>query len=509
MSTVNTEALLRRLLLLALLVRVATLGLYPLTDTTEARYAEIARVMLDSGNWLTPMFDTGVPFWGKPPLSFWLSALCMGVLGVNEFAARLGPLLAALFTLALLRCWPSPTAKTPEKIANNPLFITSALVFITAPLGFISSAAVMTDMAMVAGTTLSMVAFWRALREPRPGYWPWLFFVGQALGLLAKGPVAVVLSGLPIGAWLLWTGAWRECWQRLPWLRGSALTLLLVLPWYWLAERATPGFLQYFIVGEHWYRFTQSGWKGDLYGVAHAQPKGRIWLFALVDVLPWLLPALVWAWAQRRQPADAARTSERTYLLCWMLAPCVFFTMSGNILPAYVLPGLPAFALLVAQLMQGRVERPARGWLLGLCALFTPLAFVALLLFGSARINAASDKVLLQGVAAEQVVYLLQRPESGRFYSHGLARLARTPDVARAALSDASATQLMLPLDKLADWSAVLAQAGWVERARNGPSVAVVRGEVREGSLRDGVPDGAPGGVQGGPPGGVPGAVTR
>ena len=493
MATGHSEALLRRLQLIALLVRLATLGLYPLTDTTEARYAEIARVMLDSGNWLTPMFDTGVPFWGKPPLSFWFSALSMGVLGVNEFAARLGPLLAALFTLALLRCWPSTSIETPENRANNPLFIRSALVFITTPLGFISSAAVMTDMAMVAGTTLSMVAFWRALRDPRPGCWPWLFFVGQAIGLLAKGPVAVVLSALPISAWLLWTGAWREVWQRLPWLRGGALTLLLALPWYWLAERATPGFLQYFIVGEHWYRFTQSGWKGDLYGVAHAQPKGRIWLFALVDVLPWLLPALVWAWTERRAPADAARASERAYLLCWMLAPCVFFTMSGNILPAYVLPGLPAFALLVAQLMQGRVGRPARG-VLGLCALFTPLAFVALLLFGGARINAASDKLLLQGAAPEQVVYLLQRPESGRFYSHGLARLARTPDAARAALHDASAARLMLPLDKLPDWSAALAQAGWVEQARNGQSVAFGRGALREGSVPGGVQAGVPGG---------------
>ena len=56
-------------------LRLLTLGLYPLTDPTEARYAEMARKMLDTGNWLTPMFDVGVPFWGKPPLAFWMSAL--------------------------------------------------------------------------------------------------------------------------------------------------------------------------------------------------------------------------------------------------------------------------------------------------------------------------------------------------------------------------------------------------------------------------------------------------
>src|SRR5262249_4811356 len=70
-------------------VRVATLGAYPLMDTTEARYAEIARKMLEPGEWLRPQFDYGLPFWGKPPLSTWLSALAMAILGVNELAARL------------------------------------------------------------------------------------------------------------------------------------------------------------------------------------------------------------------------------------------------------------------------------------------------------------------------------------------------------------------------------------------------------------------------------------
>ena len=69
---------------------------YPLTDPTEARYAEIARKMLETGQWVMPQFDYGVPFWGKPPLSTWLSAASMGAFGVNEFAARLPSLLLML-----------------------------------------------------------------------------------------------------------------------------------------------------------------------------------------------------------------------------------------------------------------------------------------------------------------------------------------------------------------------------------------------------------------------------
>ena len=499
------------LLALVLLLRVLTLGLYPLTDTTEARYAEMARKMLESGNWLTPMFDVGVPFWGKPPLSFWLSALPMALGGVGEFTARLGPLIAALGTLTLFWHWPrsvahrdtQQTATTTR--ANNAIAISASIVFLSTPLGFIASAAVMTDMAMVAGTSLSMVAFWRAWTSAHGarGVWPWLFFAGQAIGLLAKGPVAVVLTGVALSLFLL-IGVWRQglastlqhLWRALPWLRGLALTALLVLPWYLLAEQAWPGFLRYFIVGEHWYRFTQSGWKGDLYGVAHAQPKGRIWLFALIATLPWALAALWWALKRWRQNVAraAAFTSpgERDYLLCWAVAPCVFFTLSGNILPAYALPGLPAFALLVATLWNAAADAPhpsaasARLQVIGtgLAALLTPLAFTALVLLAPERFDAFSDKALLRGVPPAQVVYLVQRPASGVFYSRGQARLVAPsagapppvlPDAVPQALTDPGVQRLILPHRQLANWQAALQANGWTELARNSQMAAFGR----------------------------------
>jgi 4-amino-4-deoxy-L-arabinose transferase-like glycosyltransferase len=82
-------------------VRRVTLAAYPLTDPTEAGYAEIARKTLETGQWVMPQFEYGVPFWGKPPLSMWLSAASMGAFGVNEFAARL-PSLLLLFGCGVL-----------------------------------------------------------------------------------------------------------------------------------------------------------------------------------------------------------------------------------------------------------------------------------------------------------------------------------------------------------------------------------------------------------------------
>lgn len=72
------------------------MGAYPLMDTTEARYAEMSRKMLETNQWLVPQFDYGIPFWGKPPLSFWASAVTMKLGGVNEWSARLAPFLASL-----------------------------------------------------------------------------------------------------------------------------------------------------------------------------------------------------------------------------------------------------------------------------------------------------------------------------------------------------------------------------------------------------------------------------
>lgn len=93
--------------------------------------------------------------------------------------------------------------------------------------------------------------------------------------MLAKGPVAVALWVIPLVLWLTATGTWRIV-RALPWVSGLARSLLLTLPWYLAAEAATPGFLRYFIIGEHFERFTVSGWEGDLYGGAHVQPKDMI-----------------------------------------------------------------------------------------------------------------------------------------------------------------------------------------------------------------------------------------
>lgn len=340
-------------LAITVLLRLVTLGLYPLSDTTEARYAEVARKMVELGDWVTPWYDYGVPFWAKPPLSTWMTAGSFKLLGVNEFAARLPHFLAAAFIAWLVWDWLRQRSAREAMLATTLLW-GSALYFVAA-------GAVMTDMALLIGTMLAMRGFWLGLHgsEQQRQRERWLLFIGLAIGLMAKGPIALVLAGLPILLWTSTTGNLGSAWRELPWLRGGLLMFALAAPWYVLAEQHTPGFLDYFLVGEHWYRFTVPGWSGDRYGSAHIMPHGTIWLYALVACVPWaiLLPlATVGRRSTARSSAPPEQRTRWIYLLLWGLAPCIFFTGAGNIIWTYVLPGLPALAMLAA----GWLERDLR-----------------------------------------------------------------------------------------------------------------------------------------------------
>lgn len=336
------------LLLAFLLGRLLTMAIMPLTDTSEPRYAEIARIMAETGDWVTPWFNYGVPFWGKPPLAFWLEAASFRLFGVTEFAARLPSWLANLGILALIY-------QLTKTIATRRQALFAAAIFSSMMLSYMLSGAVLTDPFLTLGTTLSLVSFILALRNPG-SLWGWWFFVGLAIGLLAKGPLALVLVGGPVFLWLIWCRRWRDL-RVFPWFRGSVLTGLLTLPWYVAAELKTPGFIDYFIVGEHFMRFLDPGWTGDRYGSAHDYPYGTIWIFWIWATFPWGLIALAllirhWLVGRKNRLAAAWKLDdEQRLLLLAVLFPSLFFTFSGNILWSYQLPALVPFAILLAPLV--------------------------------------------------------------------------------------------------------------------------------------------------------------
>lgn len=415
------------LLALLLVLRLAAMAGLPLMDTTEARYGEIARKMAALGDWVTPWYDVGVPFWGKPPLSFWATAGSLRLLGTSEFAARLPHLLCGGLIAALVWRFARRRGGAREALLAVGLLSGSALFFV-------SIGAVMTDTVMVLCTTAALYSFWFALHGASAAerrLQGWLFFVAIGLGLLAKGPVAVVLTGLPILLWTVQQKRLRATWHALPWLLGSLLALVIAAPWYLVAERHTPGFMNYFLVGEHWHRFVTPGWSGDRYGHAHQVPMGTIWLYAWGALLPWsvLLPVAAWRW--RQVAVQDEQASARLYLWLWALVPLVFFTAARNIIWTYALPALPAMSLLMARWLALRTAR-AEAWIAAGLAVVLLGGLIGLGRLGLDRHqDQRSAQNLVQAYRAdaghgEPLIYLDHRPYSASFYSAGQARQVAT-----------------------------------------------------------------------------------
>lgn len=453
------------LLTAVLSLRLLSMALLPLTDTSEARYGEIARLMAVSGDWITPWFKPGVPFWGKPPLAFWSEALAFRLLGINEFAARLPSWLATLATLAPI--FALARAYYGVRAARQAL-----LIYSTCALTYVLAGAVVTDPFLALGTTLSMTAFALAPEQPKP-LWRYGFFVGLAIGLLAKGPLALVLVAGALLPWLLWH---RRCANEyllaLPWARGSLLLTALTLPWYLAAEIKTPGFLYYFIIGEHFLRYLDPGWNGDHYGNAHIEPYGSIFLFWIEGALPWGIVGL-WVLLRRlhgprgrRQLRSALAEPRTTYLLAWSLFSLVFFSGAANIIWTYVLPALPALSILLAGYIDQRWPgMQGQGWRTPLLAAtvtpFVVLMFTLIVLLQPRRLK--TEKALVHYAErhsrpGDRLLFVEHRPFSARFYSRGTAELVsleRLPEVIATAAVD---LHIAMPENLLDDVEARLPQ---------------------------------------------------
>lgn len=435
--------------------RVLAMAKLPLMDTSEPRYAQIARTMAESGDWITPWFSPGVPFWGKPPLSFWAQALAMQLGGVSELSVRLPSLLVTLVTLWLL-----------YRLAAQFMDVTVArlatLMCASAPLMWVDAGAVITDPFLTLGVTLSLVALPMARVQPT-AFWRYGFFVGLAIGLLAKGPLAVVLIGFPAFVWLVVSRDWRGFWQQLPWVSGLLLTALLSVPWYAAAELKTPGFLHYFIIGEHILRFIDPGWQGDLYGNGHQRAHGTIWIYLVIMALPWSLLAIgtgLLRWRRSASSTVPMASLLQWYLMAWTVVCGLLFTPAGNILPTYVQPSLPALSLLAAWWLRPVDSSQRHAWV-ATVVLLMAIGGGAAAVWGSLHEEKlTTEKSLVQ--AAQQVpgaplMYVNSLPYSAVFYSHETVQRLTTPKVAAWLLQQSGPVCVAIAHSRLAALNKTLA----------------------------------------------------
>jgi len=400
-------------IIILVIFRFFLTGFIPLLDKTEARYAEIARLMYETNEWIVLQIDYGIPFWAKPPLSTWLSAISINLFGVNEIASRLPSFLLCIVILIIL-------GKLVKKSGSS--FYLPAFILLTTPEFLIHLGVVSTDVTLTFSITLIMLSFWKAMLNDKKTYWNYLFFFAIGLGLLSKGPIAIILTGPPIFIWcLLDKKRWKQVFTRLPWLIGVLITGITAIPWYILTEKKTPGFIDYFVVGEHFKRFLDTSWKGDLYGFAKTLPIGMIWVFLFIFAFPWIQILFVALWKNRK---NIFKDSWVSFLVLWLFWIPVFFTFTKSGLHTYILPSVIPMALLLI-FYWGEFKEKV---LLRLGLVFPTLvifAFLVLLFSGQFKTFMNTDKFLLKhqqnDIASEQIpiYYWFDKTYSSQFYSSG------------------------------------------------------------------------------------------
>lgn len=400
------------------LFRLLLTATIPLLDKTESRYAEIARIMQETKQWVVLQIDYGVPFWAKPPLSTWLSAGSFEIFGVNEFAARFPSFILSIILIII-------AGKMVKKDGYS--FYLPGFILLTMPEFLIHTGVVSTDSSLQFCIAIMMISFWKTMQSETKTYWNYVFFIALGFGFLAKGPLITVLTFPPLFLWCcLDIKRFKAILYKFSITPGIIITAIIALPWYYFCEQQSPGFLDYFIVGEHYKRFLEPGWKGDLYGSGHSQPKGMIWLLMFAFVLPWIQVVLYKLWKNK---STIFKNSWVSFLVLWAFWTPLFFTISSNILHTYLLPSALPIMFLVVYFWEDFTRKK----LLINVALFFPvvvaIAYIGLLVSGKFDYNMNSDKNLLDNLKITTknkeipLYYWQDKNYSGQFYSNGNAQV--------------------------------------------------------------------------------------
>ena len=360
------------------------LGSVGLVDETEPLFAEAARQMIETGDWVTPYFN-GEPRFDKPPLVYWLMAIGFHLLGVNEWAVRLPSALAAtaltglgFYTLRRFGFpqphWAEATVSASNGKSTDLCRRSTQALWISAWIG----AAVMglnietlvwarigvSDMLLTGCMACSLLAFFLGYAQPEnPSLqvrWYFACYGLMALAVLAKGPVGLVLPVLIVGAFLLYTGKFWEVAPEMRLLPGVLLFIILTLPWYGLVILANGrAYIDSFFGYHNFERFTNvvNG---------HSAPWFYYFPVVFIGFLPWssFLPLAIarlrfWRPGIWRQQPRSSHLG--VFALIWFAVVFIFFTAAVTKLPSYVLPLMPAAAILVGLLWSDRMTQANAG----------------------------------------------------------------------------------------------------------------------------------------------------
>jgi len=315
-----------------IVVYLLPISLRPMVVPDEARYGVIPAEMIETGEWVVPHL-AGIRYFEKPVLGYWMTAVSFLVFGESEFSLRLPSALmsglAIVFTVLFTRRW----------TGRWDLAALAGLVLATSLEPVILGTTAVLDAPFSAAITATVVCFYfGAQGRGAPRFW-WLVAAGIMCGaaFLIKGFLAVALPGMILAPWLVWSGRWRDLFV-LPWIPAVA-AVLTALPWSIAVHMQSEEYWHYFFWIEHVKRFTA----GD-----HAQHPEPWWFFLpiiCVGLIPWVFasPLALMGLLRRGFGSDESRL-----LVCWLVLPLAFFSVSSGKLPTYILPCFPPAAVFMA-----------------------------------------------------------------------------------------------------------------------------------------------------------------
>lgn len=345
------------------------LGDRPLFVPDEGRYAEIAREMVASHDWITPTLN-GIKYFEKPVLFYWLGALAIKLGGVNLWSVRcinaiLG-VLGCLMTYGITRyCYDRRTGLLAAGILASSIlyFVMSHMVSLDLPVTVFNSA-----------TLFAFLLAFEAKTARATRAWLYCATTAAALAVLTKGLIGIVFPELILLVWLTLIGGWSRFW-KLPLISAALIFFILATPWHVLVNHEHPEFFYFYFIEQQFLRYTSKD-------IGHYQP---VWFFIptlLAGFFPWVvfLPQTLKRVVSACWRAPKVE-SRNAYFLIWVVLVFAFFSFSKSKLIPYILPIFPALAILTAHVIVeslrfARHPKSLHISLWGLIALTAGLGFV-------------------------------------------------------------------------------------------------------------------------------------
>ena len=339
-SPYNSASTLWAIAITFVLIWLYMLGARTLVPTDEGRYAQMAREMFMSGDWITQRLN-GIKYFEKPPLQNWMNALSFELFGLGDWQARLWTGLCGLLGIAI-------STYTALKVFNRRIAIHTAFIlgasFFWAGLGHVNTL----DMGLAGMMTLALCGLLLAQRDNATALEQrnamLLCWAGMALATLSKGLIGFVLPGAVL---VIYTLVSRDfaLWTRLHMGKGLVIFFAITAPWFILVWQANPEHPHFFFIHEHFQRFTSNVHKRE--GAWH-----YFIPVLILGIFPWIGFLLQGLWSGIKENSLSSQTKTQfkphLMLVIWAAFIFFFFSISGSKLPSYILPIFPALAILIA-----------------------------------------------------------------------------------------------------------------------------------------------------------------